>query len=95
MIWVFPIHSTSVKKITELFLRNVVLILNGKENKEAGAICFELRIPRKKSKALLRKVPSIYGSYFIMEKNKNIFWFVNNSEYHHREMGLMSIHKMR
>ena len=36
---------------------------------------------------LLRKVPSkIYRSYFIMEKN--IFWFVNNSEYHHREMGL-------
>ena len=25
-----------------------------------------------------------------MEKNKNIFWFVNNSEYHHREMGLRS-----
>ena len=64
------------------------MILSGKENKEAGAICFEIRIPRKKNKELLRKVPSkIYGSYFIMEKNKNIFWFVNNSEYHHREMG--------
>ena len=23
-----------------------------------------------------------------MERNKDIFWFVNNSEYHHREMGL-------
>ena len=25
---------------------------------------------------------------FIMEKNKNIFRFVNNFEYHHRELGL-------
>ena len=63
------------KKITEssvIFLRNGVLILNGKENKEATAICFEIRIPKKKNKELLRKVPSkIYGSNFIMEKNKN------------------------
>ena len=51
---------------------------------------FYLGIPRKKIKELLRKVPSkIYGSYCIMEKNKNIFWLVNNSEYHHREMGLL------
>ena len=88
----FTFHFRKI--ITELsviFLQNGVLILNWKENKEAGAICFEIRIPRKKNKELLRKVPSkIYGSYFIMEKNKNIFWFVNNSEYHHREMGLLS-----
>ena len=46
-----------------------------KENKEAGAICFETRIPMKKNKALLQKVPlKIYGSYFIMEKNpKTLF----------------------
>ena len=25
-----------------------------------------------------------------MEKNKNIFLYVNNSEYYHQEMGLMS-----
>jgi hypothetical protein len=29
-----------------------------------------------------------------MEKNKNIFWFVNNSEYHHREMGLLLLANM-
>ena len=78
MIWVFPIHSTSVKKIMEssvIFLRNGVLILNGKENKEAGVICFEIRSPRKKNKELLRKVPSkIYRRNFIMEKNKNGFF---------------------
>ena len=94
VIWVFPLHFNSVKEITEssiIFLRNGVLILNWKENKEAGAIWFEIRIHRKNNKELLRKVPSkIYGSYFIMEKNKNIFWFVNNSEYHHQEMGLIS-----
>ena len=54
------------KKITEssvIFLWNGVLTLNGKENKEAGAVCFGIRIPRKKNKALLRKVPAKhYGS---------------------------------
>ncbi len=37
------------KKITEssvIFLRNGVLILDGKENKQATAICFEIRIPK-------------------------------------------------
>ena len=75
-----------------IFLRNGVLILNGKENKQATAICFEIRIPKKKIKELLRRIPSkIYGSNFIMERTKKTFWFVNNSEYHHREMGLMCI----
>ena len=49
------------KKDTEssvIFLRNDGLILNGKENKEASAICFEIRIPKKKNKELLWKVPS-------------------------------------
>ena len=57
-----------------IFLRDGVLILSGKENKEATAICFEIRIPKKKSKELLRKVPSkIYGSDFIMEKTEENF----------------------
>ena len=71
MIWVFPIHSTSIKKITEssvIFLWNGVLILNGKENKEAIAICFEIKIPKKKNKESLQKVPSKnYGSNFMMD----------------------------
>ena len=49
------------KKNTEpsmIFLRNDVLILNRKENKEATAIWFEIRIPKKKKEELLRKVPS-------------------------------------
>ena len=89
VIWVFHLNFTSVRKITKpsvMFLQNGVLILNWKENKEAGAICFEIRTPRKKnikSKELLCKVPSKIGSYFIMEK------IVNNSEYHHREMRLI------
>ena len=45
-----------------IFLQNDIFILNGKENKEASAICFEIRIPKKKNKELLRKVPSkIWG----------------------------------
>ena len=70
----FPIYSTSVKKITEssvIFLWNCVLILNGKENKEATAICFEIRIPEKNNEELLRKVPSkIYEVILLWKKNK-------------------------
>ena len=33
-----------------IILRNGGFILNWKENKEAGAICFEIRIPRKKAR---------------------------------------------
>ena len=81
------------KKITEssiISLWNGVLIHNGKENKEAGAIYFEISIPRKKNKESLQKVPSkIYGSNFIMEEKQNIFWFVSIFKYHHREMGLL------
>ena len=65
------------------------MILNGKENKKASAICFEIRIPKKKKKVLLWKISSKnYGNYFIMEKKH--FWFVNNYDYHYREMGLMT-----
>ena len=74
MIWVFPIHSTSAKTITEssvIFLRNDVLILNGKENKEASAICFEIRIPKKNKEEFLRKVPSkIYEVILLWKKTK-------------------------
>ena len=58
-------------ELSVIFLWNGVLILNGKKNKEATAICFYLMIPKEKSKELLRKVPSkIYESKFIMEKNE-------------------------
>ena len=61
------------KKNTEssvIFLRNDVLILNGKENKEASAICFEIRIPKKKNKELLRKVPSKMYEVILLWKKK-------------------------
>ena len=86
-------HFTFVKKNMEssvIFLRNGVLSLNWKEDKDAGSICFEIRTPRKNNKEILRKFPSkIYGSYSIMEKKQKYFLFVNISEYHHREMGLL------
>ena len=47
-----------------IFLWNGVFILNGKENKEATEICFEIRIPKKKNKELLWKVPSKRGTGF-------------------------------
>ena len=59
-----------------IVLQNDVLILNGKENKEAGAIYFELRVPRKKGKEIFWKVPSkIYGinlkDLFIKNRTKH------------------------
>ena len=44
------------KKNTEssvIFLRNAVLILNGKGNKESSAICFEIRIPKKNKESFV------------------------------------------
>ena len=50
------------------------MILNGKENKEASAICFEIRIPKKKNKELLRKVQSkIYEVILLWKKTKKNF----------------------
>ena len=54
-----------------IFLQNDVFILNGKEKKEASAICFEIRIPKKKNEELLRKVPSnIYEVILLWKKTK-------------------------
>ena len=79
------------KKNTEssvIFLRNDVLFRE--ENKEASAICFEIRIPKKKDDELLRKVPSkIYEVILSWKKKLKKNWFVNISEYHHRTMGLL------
>ena len=65
------------KKNTEssvIFLRNDVLILNKKENKEVTAIFFEIRILKKKSKELLRKVPSKnYEVILLWKKTKKKF----------------------
>ena len=71
--YTFHFHKENTES-SVIFLRNGVLILNGKENKEAGAICFEIRIPKKTSKELLRKVPSkIYGNIFYGKKQKRLF----------------------
>ena len=67
------------------------MIFNGKENIEASAICFEIRIPKKKNEELLRKVLSkIYEVILFWKKTKKKTLFVNISEYHHRTMGLKS-----
>ena len=47
--YTFDFHKKNVES-SVVFLRNDVLILNGKENKEASAICFEIRIPKKNNK---------------------------------------------
>ena len=59
--------------------------------REQGGWCnlFWDKDSKEKNKELLGKVPSqTYASYFMKEKNKKQNWFVNNSEYHHWEMGL-------
>jgi hypothetical protein len=56
------------------------LILNGKENKETTAICFEIRIPKKKKKELLRKVPSKFMKVILSwekEKENGLLIFPN------------------
>jgi hypothetical protein len=46
------------------------VILNGKDNKEASVICFEIRIPKKKNKELLPKVPSKIYELILLWKKK-------------------------
>ena len=62
MQWILSaVYSPIVCLVTEssvISLQNDVLILIGKENKEASAICFEIRIPKKKTEELLWKVTS-------------------------------------
>ena len=66
----FHFHKKNMES-SVIFLLNDVLILNGKENKEASAICFEIRIPKKNNEELLRKVPSeIYEVVLLWKKMK-------------------------
>ena len=79
MFWVFPIDSTSIKKITEpsiIFLQNGVLILNGKESKEAAAICFEIRILKKKEQVNITESPikNLWKKFYHGKKQKQN-WF--------------------
>ena len=56
-------------------------VINWKENKEVGTICFEVKFPMKKPKIFLeffnvsfRKKLFIFGiDNFILEENKNIY----------------------
>ena len=60
-----------------IFLRNDVLIFNGKENKEASAICFEIRIPKKKERGIIAGSPiKNLWSNFTMEKNETKIVFL-------------------
>ena len=71
--YTFHFHKKNAES-SVIFLRNDVLILNGKENKEASAICFEIRILKKNNKELLRKVPSkIYEVILLWKKTKKMF----------------------
>ena len=83
------------KKDTEssvIFFLNDVLILNGKKDKEASAICFEIRSPKKKKEELLRKVPSkLYEIIILWKKNQKKNWFVDISKYYHRTIRLLSL----
>jgi hypothetical protein len=77
-----------------IFLLNDVLILNGKESKEASVTCFELMIPKKKNEELLRKVPSkIYEVILLWKKTKKkigllIFPNIITQQWGYRKMSL-------
>jgi hypothetical protein len=56
-----------------IFLRNGLLIFNGKENKEAGAISFEIMIPRKKKMNYYAKSHQKFTEVISLWKKQNIF----------------------
>ena len=86
--YTFHFHKRNTES-SVIFLQNDVLILNGKENKEVSAICFEIKIPKKKNKELLRKVPSKIHEAISLRKNTKKNWFANISDYHHPTKGLL------
>ena len=68
--YTFHLHKRNTES-SVIFLRIDVLILVAKENKEATAIYFEIRIPKKKNKELLQFVPSkIYEVLLLWKKMK-------------------------
>ena len=67
--YTFHFHKKNMES-SIIFLRNDVLILNGKENKEVSAICFEIRIPKKNNEEFLRKVPSKIHEVILLQKKK-------------------------
>ena len=68
--YTFHFHKNNTES-SVIFLQKNVLILNGKENKEASAICFEIMIPKKKNEEILQKVPSkIYEVILLWKKTK-------------------------
>ena len=59
--------------------------------REQGSWCnlFWDKDSKEKEQGIITKNPiKNLWKLSIMEKNKNIFWFVNNSEYRHQKMGL-------
>ena len=50
-----------------MFLWNVVCFLDGKENKETGAICFEVRIPWRIAKVVENDVRNLGHVRFSLE----------------------------
>ena len=65
------------KKTTEstvIFLWSGVLNLNWKENKMAGAICFEIMIPRKKNKEFCTESP-IKNLWRLFYCGKKLFYY--------------------
>ena len=49
--------SYTFHNFTESFLRNGVLILNGKDNKEAGTIYLEIKDPKEKEQEIIKESP--------------------------------------
>ena len=72
-MYTFHFHKKNTES-SVIILWNDVLILNGKENKEASAICFEIRILKKKNKESFQKVPSkVYEVILLWKKPKEKF----------------------
>ena len=70
-----------VERLRRNFYILFMEVINWKENKEVGTICFEIRIPMKKPKIFMeffyvsfQKYLFIFGfNNFILEENKNIY----------------------
>ena len=87
VIWVLTSFTFYFrKKITE---SSVIFLQNGLNEKRTRRLVQSiLRFQRKRIQNYYGKFhQKIMELFYYMEKNKIIFWFVNNSEYYYWEMG--------
>ena len=96
VIWVFPLHFTSVKKYGIIRNNFMEWRFDPSLKREQGGWCnlFWVQDSKEKEQGGITESPikNLWKLFYYGKKQKH-FWFVNDSEYHHREMVPNNLYK--